>query len=86
MQQTPSNIVSHDSQVVFLTDALSVLQSLANGNLPQLEKALHNIKGLRTVLQWIPAHCGKAGNKQAGKMAKMGARDTQVENAVSSQR
>ena len=38
------------SQVVFLIDALSVLQALMNDNLPQLEQALCTIKTLRTVL------------------------------------
>jgi hypothetical protein len=34
----------NNMQVVFLTDALSVLQVLMNDNLPQLEQALHTIK------------------------------------------
>jgi len=37
-------------------NALSVLQTLMNDNLPQLEQALYPIKTLRTVLQWIPFH------------------------------
>ena len=38
-----SDRVNHDNQVVFLTDALSVLQAMTSNKLPQLEKALHNI-------------------------------------------
>ena len=75
--------VDHNTQVVFLTDALSVLQAFNSGQLPQLEKALHDIQCLRTVLQWIPSHCGTEGNEQADKMAKIGARAEQPENPVS---
>ena len=74
---TISSKVNQDSQVVLLTDALSVLQAVTNNKLPQLEQALHNIKCLRTVLQWIPSHCGVKGNKEADKMAKLGAKGDQ---------
>ena len=47
-----------NTQVVFLTGALSVLYTLINDNLPQLEQALYTINTLKTVLQWIPSHCG----------------------------
>jgi hypothetical protein len=39
-------MVFNNTQVVFLTDALSVLQALMNDNLPQLEQALYTIKPL----------------------------------------
>ena len=51
------------SQVVFLTDALSVLQALINDSLPQLEQALYTITTFRTVLQLIPSHSGVHGNE-----------------------
>jgi len=70
---TISSKINQDSQVVLLTDALSVLHAVTNNKLPQLEQALHNIKCLRTVLQWIPSHCGVKGNEEADKMAKLGA-------------
>jgi ribonuclease HI len=41
--------VDNNTQVVFLTDALSVLQALMNDNLPQVEQVLCTIKALRTV-------------------------------------
>ncbi|KAK7095608.1 hypothetical protein V1264_004997 [Littorina saxatilis] len=49
---TISSKVNPDTQVVFLTDALSVLQAVNNNKLPQL--TTHNIKCLKTVLQWVP--------------------------------
>jgi ribonuclease HI len=61
--------VDNNTQIVFLTDALSVLQALMNDNLPQLEQALYTTKPLRTVLQWIPSYCGVHGNEQADGLA-----------------
>ena len=78
-----SSRVSQDTQVVFLTDALSVLQAVNTNSLPQLEEALNKIKCLRIVLQWIPSHCGVEGNEEADKMAKLGAKDQQPNNGVS---
>ena len=75
-----SSKVNQDSQVVLLTDALSVLQAVTNNKLPQWEQVLHNIKCLRTVLQWIPSHCGVEGNEDADKMAKLGAKGDQKKN------
>jgi ribonuclease HI len=72
--------VDNNTQVVFLTDALSVLQALMNDNLPQLEQVLYTIKTLRTVLQWIPSHCGVHGNGQADRLTKHGAGQQQQEN------
>ena len=69
--------------MVLLTDALSVLHAVANNKLPQLEQALHNIKCMRTVLQWIPSHCGVKGSEEADKMAKLGAKGEQKKNPVS---
>ena len=69
--------------MVLLTDALSVLHAVTNNKLPQLEQALHNIKCFRTVLQWIPSHCGLKGNKEADKMAKLGAKLEQQNNPIS---
>jgi len=71
------------TQVVFLTDALSVLQAYNSDRLPSLKKALNNINSLRTVLQWIPSHCGIEGNEKADDLAKLGADQEQEDNAVS---
>jgi ribonuclease HI len=60
--------VDNNIQVVFLTDALSVLQPLMNDNLPHLEQALFTIKTIRTLLQWIPSHCGVHSNEQVDRL------------------
>ena len=75
----------HDcKQVVFLSDALSVLQAYKNRKLPNLAKALQQVSATRRAgLQWIPAHCGIPGNEQADIPAKKGARGEQHANNVS---
>ena len=70
-------------QVVFLSDALSVLQVCQNHKLPNLAKALQQVAATRTVMQWIPAYCGKSGNEQADILAKEGVRREQHANNVS---
>ena len=57
------------NNVVFLTDALSVLQSIKSNK----DKEQHSLftklidlsKRYNTTLQWIPAHCGLRGNELA---------------------
>ena len=75
----------HDcKQVVFLSDALSVLQAYQNHKLPNLDKALQQVAVTRrAVLQWIPAHYRISGNEQADILAKEGARGEQHANNVS---
>ena len=60
-----------------------MLQAFNNDRLPSLKKALNKIKSLRTVLQWIPSHCGIEGNEKADDLAKLGAAQEQDDNAVS---
>ena len=80
---TIKNGVDEITQVVILSDALSVLQAFQSGKLPQLEKALLQINTTQTVLQWIPSHCGVEGNEKADLLAKAGAEQAQENNAIS---
>ena len=75
----------HDcKQVVFLSDALFVLQAYQNHKFPNLTKALQQVAATRrAVLQWIPAHCGISGNEHADILAKVGARGEQHASNVS---
>jgi ribonuclease HI/endonuclease/exonuclease/phosphatase family metal-dependent hydrolase len=81
--QMATNNLDKDAHVVFLTDALSVLEAVTNNKLPRLEEALKSIKCARIVLQWIPSHCGIHGNEKADILAKAGAEKEQEVNAVS---
>ena len=76
---------NHDcKQVLFLSDALSLLHAYQNHKLPNLTKALQQVTATRrAVLQWIPAHCGLSGNEQADILAKEGAKGEQHANNVS---
>ena len=68
------------TQVVFLTDALSVLEALSNNKEQELMILLKSLSRTHRVsLQWIPAHCGIKGNEEADQLAKNGAADTQPE-------
>ena len=76
--------VSECQQVVFLTDALSVLEALTKGKEKGLKDRLHELtKTHRVALQWIPAHCGIPGNETADQLAKEGAKGTQTEEVMS---
>ena len=80
MIQTSEN---NCTQVVFLSDALSVLQAFQNNKLPSLFQALWQVAHTRrTVLQWILAHCGVPGNEQADTLAKRGAKMSQPNNSI----
>ena len=73
-------------QVVFFTDAMSVLQALQSNSegLDHLTDLLSQVsKSMRTALQWVPSHCGLPGNEIADQLAKLGASLPQEENPVS---
>ena len=65
---------SQPEKSVVLTDSKAALQSLGSDS---PDKDLHSIPAQCTiVLQWIPAHCGIAGNEEADKLAKSGSEKT----------
>jgi ribonuclease HI len=55
---------AENRQVIFLTDALSVIQALNNNKLPQLERTIYSIKSLKIAIQLIPSHCIIDGNEK----------------------
>ncbi|RUS75877.1 hypothetical protein EGW08_016366 [Elysia chlorotica] len=63
--------------IVFLTNALSILQALKsskNKDLNDLTSALTSLSQTHTIaLQWIPSHCNVFGNETADLLAKKAA-------------
>ena len=75
---------SHEQNVVFLTDAKSVLQKLLNAknkDQSKLKKNLHQLTttAKRVCLQWVPGHCNLFGNEKADHLAKIGSTLEQLE-------
>ena len=69
------NLHAHHN-IVFLTDALSVLQSLKKNkekDTNSLARAIADLSLNHTVtLQWVPSHCDLYGNEMADQLAKEG--------------
>jgi len=83
-------LTEHPAQnIVILTDALSVLESLENNqdkHLNELTTALSILCTASTViLQWIPSHCGLYGNDVADALAKAGSQKDQPNTPTSNQ-
>jgi len=72
--------------IVFLSDALSVLQALDSSNNTELNDLSSTLASLCTshnvTLQWIPAHCGIRGNEEADSLAKEGTTKEQLDGST----
>ena len=74
------------SQVVILTDVLSVLEAVKNYTLPSLTRQIQRLaQSICLVLQWIPANCEIPGNEKADKLARLRAREDQPIRHISHQ-
>ena len=74
-----------ENNVVFLTDALSVLQSVKSNKDKEhslFTKLTDLSKRYNTTLQWIPAHCGLRGNELADTLANQGAHLEQIDSTT----
>ena len=80
-----SELTTHN--IVFLSDALSVLQSLErsrNTEVNELASSLSSLSQKHTVvLQWIPAHCNVHGNEMADSLSKNGSAKEQTDKTTS---
>ena len=72
--------------VVFFSDALSVLQALQSGREKELNDLFTALSSLckrhQVTLQWIPSHCDVQGNEKADSLAKEGSTKEQVDRST----
>lgn len=73
--------------IVFLTDCKSAIQSLQSPS-EQMERDTQRLlcdlsQRTQVAVQWIPAHCGLAGNEEADRLARLGSRQEQTSPPVS---
>ena len=86
LEEAATILERSESNVVFLTVALSVLQSIKSNK----DKEQHSLftkltdlsKRYNITLQWILAHCVLRGNELAGTLAKQGAHLEQIDSTT----
>ena len=78
--QEAASLISADQpmpeHVIFLTDCRSAIQRLQSPS-EQLERDTQRLlcdlsQHIHVAVQWIPAHCGLAGNEEVNRLAKSG--------------
>ena len=82
-----SQVQPRPKNIVFLTDCRSIVQSLQSPS-EQMERDTQRLlcdlsQGANVAVQWIPAHCGLAGNEEADRLAKHGSTLEQHNHKVS---
>ena len=74
------------NNVVFLTDDLSVLQSIKSNKGKEQHSLFTKLTNLskrcNTTLQWTPAHCGLRGNERTDTLAKQRAHLEQIDSTT----
>ena len=75
-------LTTQPERSVILSDSKAALQALSSDSpdkdIQNIKQDLHSIPSqCMVVLQWIPAHCGIAGNEEADKLAKNGSKKPQ---------
>lgn len=80
------NSLHTSTNVVLLSDALSVLQAMQTGRDMELNSLASVLTRLterhRVVLQWIPSHCNVHGNEAADALAKERTRKNQSDKST----
>ena len=80
------NSTKATQNVVFFSDALSVLQALQSGKEKELNDLFTALSSLckrhHVTLQWIPSHCDVQGNEKADTLAKEGSTKEQVDKST----
>ena len=78
----------YDGNIVFLSDAKSVLQALQNPKNRQHNQLKSSLQQLgqsakQIILQWLPSHCNLSGNEKADHLAKEGTTLEQLDDGCS---
>ena len=77
--QAASMVRDECQQIVFLSNALSVMEATAGD---KLAESLHEVaQHRRLVIQWVPAYCGLSENEKVDELATLGVRRRQQDKS-----